>query len=92
LVGWLRSQRFVVPIDPTTGLQAGSVPIEPRLKVSAPLYATGALAHALADAGVTAVLMERTGPGWVLEFLTPPARRNKLIAAIEKMGGKLLQT
>jgi hypothetical protein len=61
-----------------------------NLKIAAPLYATGALAHALADAGVTAVLMERTGTGWMLEFLTPPASRERLIAAIEKLGGKIL--
>jgi hypothetical protein len=82
----------MTPTDTTTGLQDGPAPIDNRLRVSAPLYATGPLAHALADAGVTAVLMERTGPGWVLEFLSPPARRDKLIAAIEKMGGEILQT
>jgi hypothetical protein len=60
------------------------------VKVSVPMYATGPLAHALADHGVTAVLMERTGPGWMLEFLTPLANREALAAAIEKIGGTIL--
>lgn len=40
------------------------------MKLSAPNYAIGALMHALHDAEVDSVLALRTGPGWMVEFMT----------------------
>jgi hypothetical protein len=40
------------------------------MKITAPHYAIGPLMHVLHDSEVGAVLMERTGPGWMVEFMT----------------------
>ena len=40
------------------------------MKISAPHSIIGPLMHELHDSSVGAVLMERTGPGWMIEFMT----------------------
>ena len=40
------------------------------MKLTAPHEAIGPLMRALHASSVGAVLMERTGPGWMIEFMT----------------------
>lgn len=40
------------------------------MKLTAPHYAIGPLMHALHSAEVDSVLALRTGPGWVIEFMS----------------------
>lgn len=56
------------------------------MKVSAPIYACGSVAHVLHDAGVLGVLMMRTGPGWMFEFMAPAEAANQITSALAKLG------
>lgn len=60
------------------------------MKVLAPLYAFGPMGHALHDADVHAAVIERTGTGWLLEFIAP-ADKAAFLAALHKIGCKPLQ-
>ena len=44
--------------------------------------------HALHDSEVGAVLMERTGPGWMLEFMTPI--EPETVAKLVRLGASLV--
>ena len=58
------------------------------MKISAPHYIIGPLMHELHDSSVGAVLMGRTGPGWMIEFMT---RIDKETAArIVRMGAQII--
>lgn len=41
------------------------------MKLSVPGYALGAVLHELHAAEVDSALLLRTGPGWMIEFMTP---------------------
>lgn len=58
------------------------------MKLTAPHYAIGPLMHALHDASVGAVLMERTGPGWIIEFMT--RLDADTVTTITRLGGVIL--
>jgi hypothetical protein len=60
------------------------------MKILVPLYAFGPMGHALHDANVYAAVIERTGPGWLLEFIAP-ADRVAFLAAIGKIGVRVLE-
>ena len=40
------------------------------MKMSLPSYAVGPVVHELHNAGVDSLLLIRTGPGWMVEFMT----------------------
>ena len=58
------------------------------MKITAPHYAIGPLMHVLHDSEVGAVLMERTGPGWMIEFMTPI--EPDTVAKMVRLGGVLI--
>jgi hypothetical protein len=58
------------------------------MKLTAPHYAIGPLMHTLHDSEVGAVLMERTGPGWVIEFMTP--LQPETVTAITRLGAVIV--
>lgn len=58
------------------------------MKLTAPHYAIGPIMHALHDSEVGAVLMERTGPGWAIEFMT--RLDDATMTTIAQLGGVVL--
>lgn len=58
------------------------------MKISAPHYIIGPLMHELHDSSVGAVLMERTGPGWMIEFMTKID--NETSGRIVRMGAQII--
>lgn len=59
------------------------------MKITAPHYAIGPLMSLLHDSEVGAVLMERTGPGWMIEFMT--RLDGDTVTAIAQLGGVVLE-
>lgn len=58
------------------------------MKLTAPHYAIGTLMKLLHEAEVGAVLMERTGPGWAIEFMT--RLDDATMTTIAQLGGVVL--
>ena len=67
------------------GFHAGSAR---EVKLTAPHYAIGPLMHALHDAEVDSVLALRTGPGWVVEFMTPIS--SDTLTTITRLGATII--
>ena len=55
------------------------------MRVLVPLYAFGPMGHALYDADVHAAVIERTGPGWLIEFIAP-LEKAAFLSALHKIG------
>ena len=61
------------PIDTNTGLPAGSpVHLDRAMKLTCSDENMAKLVHAMYLDHVPAVMMERAGPGWHIEFVRPP--------------------
>lgn len=58
------------------------------MKLSVPHYAVGPVMHALHDSSVGAVLMERTGPGWIVELATE--LDDATVTRIVRLGAEIL--
>lgn len=59
------------------------------MRVLVPLYALGPAGHALYDANVQGIMVERVAEGWLLDFLEP-SDRGQFLAAMAKLGVKVL--
>lgn len=59
------------------------------MKIAATLEQVGPVLRALHDAGVAAAIVERTGPGWIVELMRPPTAGD-LVSAVKATGAQVL--